>query len=170
MLRPAGNALKWLFSKPGAVKGAAREMMNAGEIAFRIIPDAGFGLLTAAQTPGDIFDKAVAGGAQVVGGAGGGLLLGKLGGRNDAASNLLDMMGSVGGDFAAMPIADTIQRGKDKVMGGEGLTPWERMGKQEKEALIESAQTQVLADLGLLPAETQGFLVDPTLAANGLGG
>ena len=82
MLRPAGNALKWLFSKPGAVKGASREMMNAGEIAFRILPDAGFGLLTAAQTPGDIFDKAVAGGAQVVGGAGGGLLLGKLGGRN----------------------------------------------------------------------------------------
>ena len=170
MLRPAGTALKWLFSKPGAVKGAPDQLMNAGELAFRLAPDIGFSVLTAAQTPGDIFDKAVAGGTQLVGGTGVGLLAGRMGGRNEAVSGLLDMAGSVAGDFSAMPVADAIQRGKDKVMGGEGLTPWERMGKAEKEALIESAQTQVLADLGLLPAETQSYLVDPTLMANGLGG
>ena len=170
MLRPAGKALKWLFSKPGATKGASDQMLGAGELAMRLAPDIGFAALTAAQTPGDIFDKTVAGGAQLIGGTGLGLAAGRLGGRNQAVSGLLDMAGSVGGDYAAMPVADAIQRGKDKLMGGSGLTPWERMGEQQQQELVNAAQTQVLAELGLLPAETQGYLVDSTLAANGLGG
>ena len=170
MLRPAGKALKWLLSKPGAVKGAPDEMLKAGDLAMRLGLDAGFAGLTFAQTPGDLADKTIAAGSQLIGGAGMGLVGGRLGGRNDALATVLDTTFSVGGDFAAMPVADALMRGKDKIAGGEGLTPWERMGAKEKEALIESAQTQVLADLGLLPAETQSYLVDPSLMANGLGG
>ena len=170
MLRPAGKALRWLLSKPGAVKGAPDELLNAGELAQRLIFDVGFAGLTAATTPGDVVDKATAAGTQLVGGAGMGLLGGRLGGRNQALSNALDMGFSVAGDFAAMPVGDAIMRGKDRVMGGEGLTPYERMSVEQEQAIRESTQTQLLAQLGLLPNDYQTALVDPTLSASGLGG
>jgi hypothetical protein len=170
MHRLAGNALKWLFSRPGAVKGAPDELLKAGDLAFRLIPDIGFAGLTAATTPGDVFDKATAAGTQLIGGTGLGLAAGRLGGRNKDIAGLLDMAGSVGGDFAAMPIGDAIMRGKDKVMGGEGLTPYERMSVEQEQAIRESAQTQILAQMGLLPNDYQTVLVDPTLSASGLGG
>ena len=170
MLRPAGKALRWLFSKPGAVKGAPDELLNAGELAQRLVFDVGFAGLTAATTPGDIVDKATAAGTQLIGGTGLGLAAGRLGGRNQALAGALDMGGSVAGDFLAMPVGDAIMRGKDKVMGGEGLTPYERLGVEQEQAIRESAQTQILAQLGLLPNDYQVALVDPTLASNGLGG
>ena len=161
-IRLAGNALKWLFSQPNMVKGGAPQLMNAGEIALRIVPDVGFGVLTAANTPGDIVDKAVAGGAQMVGGIGGGLLLGKAGGRNQALSGLLDMAGSVGGDFAAMPASDMIQRGKDKLMGGEGQTAYERLSTEQQQQLASQIEQQVLQAYGLIPGSHDRFMMDPT--------
>ena len=160
--RMAMNALKWLFSQPGAVKGAPSQLMNAGEIALRVVPDVGFGMLTAANTPGDIIDKAVAGGAQMAGGIGGGLLLGKAGGRNPAVSGLLDMAGSVGGDFAAMPVSDMVQRGKDKLMGGEGQTAYERLSTEQQKQLAAQIEQQVLATYGLLPGTHYRYMMDPS--------
>jgi hypothetical protein len=69
-----------------------------------------------------------------------------------------------------MPVGDAIMRGKDRVVGGEGLTPYERLGVEQEQAIRESAQTQILAQLGLLPNDYQVALVDPTLSASGLGG
>ena len=160
--RMAMNALKWLFSQPGAVKGAPSQLMNAGEIALRVVPDVGFGMLTAVNTPGDIVDKAVAGGAQMAGGIGGGLLLGKAGGRNQAVSGLLDMAGSVGGDFAAMPISDTVQRGKDKLMGGEGQTAYERLSAEQQQLLAKQIEQQVLQTYGLMPGTHDRYMSDPS--------
>ena len=39
---------------------------------------------------------------------------------------LADLGGSYGGDFAGMAVGDGMMRGKDKLFGGEGLTPYER--------------------------------------------
>ena len=145
------DALKWLF------KGD-----DAGQIAMRVIPDVGFGVLEGAMTPGDFADKLVAGTATATGSMGGGLLLGKLGGKSAAARQLLDMAGSVGGDFGGRAVGDTIQRGKDKLMGGEGLTAYERMSEDQFRAMKEEASRQVLAEFGLLPAGYQSALHDPT--------
>ena len=71
MAGKALEALKWLFKDQGA-----------GEIALRVIPDVGFGVLEAALTPGDLGDKILAGGGTALGGVSGGLLLGKLGRGN----------------------------------------------------------------------------------------
>ena len=52
MLRFAGQALKntgkFIMSNMG---------QSTGEIAMRIVPDVGFGVLAATQTPGDLADK-----------------------------------------------------------------------------------------------------------------
>lgn len=155
MLRLAGQALKnsgkFLINNMGE---------NVGEIALRVVPDVGFGVLAATQTPGDIGDKLIAGASQAAGGVLGGVALGgavkKIGGGN-ALVNLADMGGSVAGDFAGMAIGDNLSRGKDLLMGGKGQTAWERMGEQEQAAFAQNLENQILAQYGLLPGTREQF-------------
>ena len=150
---------------------------NAGEVALRVVPDIGFGVLAGVQTPGDLGDKLIAGGTQAMGGVLGGVAAGgavrKMGGGG-ALQNLADMGGSVAGDFAGMAVGDNLQRGKDVLMGGSGQTPWERMGAQEQAAFAEELKGQILAQYGLIPgtreqfAQTPGLMVSYTPEALGI--
>ena len=67
---------------------------NAGEVALRVVPDIGFGVLAGVQTPGDLGDKLIAGGSQAMGGILGGVgaagAVRKMGG-GQAIQNLADM-------------------------------------------------------------------------------
>ena len=99
MAGKALEALKWLFKD-----------QDAGEIALRVIPDVGFGVLEAAMTPGDIVDKAIAGTTAATGGVLGGALLGKAGRGNQALGTGLDLAGSVAGDFGGRWIGEQAQR------------------------------------------------------------
>lgn len=153
MIRVAGPALnslkgmgKWLF------KG-----MGKGDIAMRLAPDLFFGGLAAAQTPGDIGDKIIAGGSSAIGGSLGGLALGKLAGSNQALGTVLDMAGSVGGDFAGMATGDQLMRGKDMIAGGEGLTPWERMGADQQAQLAADLKQQIMMQYGLIPGTREQY-------------
>jgi len=78
------------------------------------------------------------------------------------------MAGSIGGDFAGRAAYEAAQRGKDKLMGGQGLTPYERLAmedRQQLEQLIREDQTgRILAELGLLPASTQDALISQPYA------
>ena len=155
MAGAALDALKWLF------KGD-----DPGQIAMRVIPDVGFGVLEGAMTPGDLGDKLVAGSATALGGMTGGVALGKLGMGNPAATQLLDLAGSWGGDYAGRAVSEGIQRGKDKIMGGKGQSAYERLSEQQFLAMKEQASRQALAELGLLPGGYQSALHDPS---SGLG-
>ena len=68
---------KNLLSVTDEVTGAQR-MMKPIEMAFRLGPDAGFAVLNAVQTPGDLGDKLTAGGTQFLMETGLGLSAGKL--------------------------------------------------------------------------------------------
>ena len=155
--RFAGN----IFRLPG-VKGQLGPRMTQRQLIERLSGDLFFGGVEAAMTPGDIGDKAIAGIGSAVGGGLGGLALSKLGGGNQSLGFMLDMAGSIGGDMGGRMGAEQLQRGKDLVMGGKGQTAYERLSAQDREALekmIREDQTgQVLAELGLLPGSTQGFL------------
>lgn len=141
--------------------------MSKGEIVGRLAPDAFFGVVGGAMTPGDLADKLVAGTAVGVGGGMGGLALSrgatKLG-INGMPNYLIDMAGSYGGDFAGMAVGDAVMRGKDKLMGGEGLTPYERMSAQQQRELAEQIRRQTAAAAGLMPGYQDQFLYE-----NGLG-
>jgi len=138
---------------------------TAAERAFRIIPDAGFGLLAATQTGGDWVDGALAGVAQ----AGGGILggIGTVGGLRMIPKlknahnvlNLADMAGSVAGDFAGMAVGDSLMRGKDILMGGRGLTPYERLSEQDREQFAQAIQRQMLAQYGAIPGTREQYSV-----------
>jgi hypothetical protein len=157
MLRFAGQALK---AGPKAVQWLTKGI-GPGEMALRVVPDIGFGVMAAAQTPGDFGDKLIAGGTQTLGGVTGGLLGGKLGGSNQILSNMLDMGGSAAGDFAGMAVGDNAQRLKDKMMGGEGLTPWERMGAEQQAQYAQELEQQILRQYGLIPGTREQY-ADPS--------
>ena len=154
--RMATSALKWLFSNPG-VKGQAPKLMNAGQIAMRLGPDAVFSTIAAAQTPGDLGDKLIVGGTDFLGSALTGLAAGRATG-----SGAVDTIASIGGAYGAMPVADTIMRGKDSLMGGSGQTPYERLSTQQQEQLKEQITQNVLATYGLLPGTRDRYLQDPS--------
>ena len=157
-IRMAGQALKGVkgFLNPG--------QMSTIDKVMRFGPDIGFGALAAAQTPGDLGDKAIA-----FGSAAGGGLLGGLGSAGavrhfgkkmdpqalQAAMGAADMFGSIGGDMVAMPIGDTVARGKDALMGGKGETAFERMGSAQQEQMRKEMEASILRQYGIAPAGSQ---------------
>ena len=148
--------------------GASKDLlfggMTKGQIAGRLAPDALFGVLAATQTPGDLGDKLIAGGSSALGGGLGGLAVGravgKLGG-GDALQTMADFAGSIGGDYAGMYVGDQVMRGKDFLAGGQGLTPYERLGAADQQAFAQNLERQILAQYGLLPGTREQY-ADPT--------
>ena len=156
MIRLAGNALKFLKNNMGSTKA---------EVALRVLPDLAFGGLAAAQTPGDFGDKAIAGLTtavpSLIGGSAAAGLVKRVGG-NAALQNLADMGGSIGGDFGGMYLGDSIMRGKDLIMGGQGLTPYEKMSVQQQQQLAEQMKNEMLFQYGLIPGTREQYAIDPT--------
>jgi hypothetical protein len=128
--------------------------MTKGQIAGRLAPDAIFGGMAAIQTPGDIGDKLIAGSTQFLGGGLGGLATARLAKGLKAGPGLetiADFAGSYAGDFAAIPVGDALQRSKDKVMGGEGRTAYERMSDEQQQQFADQIRQQTLMGAGLIP-------------------
>lgn len=153
-----------------AIKNSGKFLLNnagsgPGEIAMRLVPDIGFGILAGAQTPGDLGDKLIAGGASALGGSIGGIATaGALKGIRmpGAVQNLGDLAGSFAGDYAGMMVGDTIQRGKDRLMGGQGQTAWERMGAQQQAQYAQQLEQQILSQYGVIPGSREQYAIDPT--------
>ena len=97
------------------------------ELAVRLGTDALGGLMAAAYTPGDLGDKLIAGTGATVGGAAGGLALGKLGGKNQLASVGLDMAGSIGGDMLLSRVGEEVMKGKSYLQGEGYMNPYEKL-------------------------------------------
>lgn len=148
-----GNAGKFLWRNAG--NGPIDKL-------FRIGPDVGFGVMAAAQTPGDLGDKLIAGGTQaaggILGGIGTGAALNKIGMPVQVAA-MGDMFGSYGGDFAGMAVGDQLQRGKDALMGGTGQTAWERMGMEQQAQMEQQLRQQILTEYGLAPQANPNLMV-----------
>ena len=162
--RKAGQLLNWLAWDP-----IANQRRSAADLGMRLVYDVGFGGLAAAQTPGDLGDKVITGLSTAAFGGGGGLALGRLGGKNQMLTNALDMAGSVGGDFAGMAIGDSAMRLKDRIGGGIGETPWERMGSEQQAQFASDLEQQILAQYGLIPGTREQYARDSFMTDNGLG-
>ena len=143
--------------------------MDSGEILGRLAPDVMFGGMAALSTPGDIGDKLIAGGTSALGGGLGGIALSRGASRvglTGMPNYLADMAGSIGGDYAGMAVGDTLMRGKDYMMGGGGMTPYERLSAEQQQQLIEQVRAETLMGAGLVP----GYRGDDYLTQLGLTG
>ena len=148
---------KNLLTVTDDVTGLARTM-KAREMAFRLGPDAVFATINALQTPGDLGDKLTVGGTQFLMETGLGLAAGKLA-KDRELSGLLDIGGSIAGGYGSMPVGDMLLRGKDKLTGGEGLTPYEKLSVAQQQALAQQIEQQILQAYGI---SSLGRYVDPT--------
>ena len=152
-----------LASSPMFTKGIGNAVfgdMTRGQIATRLAPDVAFGVIGGAMTPGDLGDKLIAGGTQAIGGGIGGLAVGRgLGkiGAGETVQTIGDFMGSYGGDFAGMAVGDTIMRGKDKLMGGAGQTPYERLSAEQQALLADQIRRQAVGGATLVPGFQEQF-------------
>lgn len=152
MAGKAFNLLEYLTKGLRKADGA----LDMGQVGMRVVPDAVFGGLAAVQTPGDLGDKVIAGTTSALGGSLGGLALGGLTG-NPIGSLALDTVGSLGGDMLGYQIGDQLMRAKDKLGGGKGQTPYERMGEQEQAIIAERIRRQIMAQYGLLPGSREQY-------------
>ena len=151
--RMAGQGLANAAFKGGLGKTVFGEMTK-GQIASRLAPDAIFGGLAAVQTPGDIGDKLIAGGASAIGGGMGGLVLSRAAGARGLGEGVqlaADFGGSILGDMGGMAAGDALMRGKDKLMGGAGVTPYERMSADQQAQFADQIRQQTLMGAGVLP-------------------
>ena len=159
--RAAGSKLA---SAPMFNKGIGNAVfgdMTKGQIATRLAPDLAFGVIGGAMTPGDFGDKLIAGSTQAIGGGIGGLAVGRgLGkiGAGETVQTIGDFMGSYGGDFAGMAVGDTMMRGKDRLFGGTGQTPYEKMSEEQQKQLIQQIRQQTLQGVGAMPGVNSQYL------------
>jgi len=141
--RMAGQAWNTIKDAAG-LQGPASALLRFG-------PDVFFGTLAGINTPGDLTDKIIAGTTSTAGQLVGGIGLSSLGIGSKAvragggAHSVLDMIGSVGGDFGGMAIGDQVMKGKDLISGGSGQTPYERLGDQQRREI----ERNILAQYGL---------------------
>ena len=149
----AGKLLQYLTKGLRGADGT----LDMGQVGMRVVPDALFGGLAAIQTPGDLGDKLIAGSTSALGGTLGGLSLGGLT-RNPIGSLALDTAGSLGGDMLGYQIGDQLMRAKDKLGGGTGQTPYERMGAEQQAIYEEQLRRKILAEYGLLPGTSQQYV------------
>ena len=164
ILRKAGEALGLGGRLKAAITGDPTKKVDLADLAGTFGFDLLFGGLAAAQTPGDIGDKLIAGGAQAIGGGLGGVALTAAVGpqRLGKYRFLTDMAGSVGGDFAGLAVGDQIMKGKDLMMGGKGQTPYERMSTQQQEEYAKMLRQQILTEYGIVPGTREQYAMDPS--------
>lgn len=140
----AKSAAKWPFNG-----------MGKGEIALRLAPDAAFATMNAVQTPGDLGDKLIAGSTDFIGSGLTGLVVSKP--FKGPTGAVVDQIGSIGGMYGGMAVSDVAQRNKDRLMGGEGLSAYERSSLEYEKQL----RAQVIAELdaaGMLSPEMRALL------------
>jgi len=164
ILRKAGEALGLGGRLKAAITGDAKKKIELMDLAGTFGFDILFGAMSAAQTPGDIGDKLIAGGAQAIGGGLGGVgLTAAIGPQRLGKYRFLsDMAGSVGGDFAGMAIGDNLMRGKDLISGGQGQTPWEKMSAKQQEEYGNVLRQQILTEYGIIPGTREQYAMDPS--------
>ena len=153
------NGVRELGGK--AAKVLNIDKMTPGEAFGRFGLDAGYAVLGAAQTPGDFGDKLIAGGGDLITSAGAGIALSALPGiRNKpGVASTVDAIGSTAGYMLGQPVVESTMRAKDKLMGGEGLSPYDKANIEYEQQLTR----QVLMDLeaaGLLKPEANALLTN----------
>lgn len=145
-----GQAFRFAGQKliPFLTKGIPKDQLVA-----RLGMDAMGGAMSAMYTPGDMGDKLIAGITDAGFSAVGGLAAGRIGSpgfRAGLGGLATDYAGSVAGMEVGRMVGDQLQRGKDKLTGGEGLTGYEKLSKEQQQLMEEQVKQQVLGQYGLL--------------------
>ena len=115
------------------------------DLAMQFGPDAAFGVLQGAMTPGDMREKLIAGTSTAVGGSLGGLGLSAALGpklrKQYGSAKSTELPGGIAGDALGQGVGDSLQRMTAK----DGKTAYERVGDKQRREI----EQQTLSALGL---------------------
>lgn len=164
----AGDALAKAGTMVPKSVGEATQMIvgkdlynNKGQLIGRLAPDALFGVVTGAMTPGDLGDKLIAGTASAAGGGLGGIAAGRLANAaklGETAGFIADLGGSIAGDMVGMKLAEDAMRIK-----GGGTTAMEKE-MMEQDAIYRAQLEQEFRNkYGI------GATIDPAMVQLGIG-
>ena len=172
MIRMAGTkglqALKYLLGRnPSAVKKGIAA--SVPELTMRLGLDGGMAVLNASQTPGDIGDKILTGLTDFGMSAGTGLVASRPFLGKPGIATGVDTIASVAGGYGSIPVSENVLKTKDKLMGGQGETPWEKMGREEQQRFAAELENEILAQYGLLVPRTNEYLNPGGLGTGGIG-
>ena len=151
------NAAKGLGGKGLRLLGI--DKMGKREAAMRFGMDGAFATMGAISTPGDLGDKLIAGGGDFLTSAGTGLVAAAPFRGNPDVANIADGVGSMVGWQLGQPVIEGTMRAKDKMMGGEGLSAYDRANIEYEQQLTK----QILMDLdaaGLLKPGANALLTN----------
>lgn len=164
----AGDALAKAGTMVPKSVGEATQMIvgkdlynNKGQLIGRLAPDALFGVVTGAMTPGDLGDKLIAGTASAAGGGLGGIAAGRLANAaklGETAGFIADLGGSIAGDMVGMKLAEDAMRIK-----GGGTTA------MEKEMMEQDAMYRAQLEQEFRNKYGIGATIDPAMIQMGIG-
>lgn len=164
----AGDALAKAGTMVPKSVGEATKMIvgkdlynNKGQLIGRLAPDALFGVVTGAMTPGDLGDKLIAGTASAAGGGLGGIAAGRLANAaklGETAGFIADLGGSIAGDMVGMKLAEDAMRIK-----GGGTTA------MEKEMMEQDAMYRAQLEQEFRNKYGIGATIDPAMIQMGIG-
>jgi len=128
-----------------------------------VLPDIGFGVMSGMQQPGDLGDKMIAGGTDMILGAGlTGGLRGLLGARpGSALSNTIEMAGGYGSGMASYPLSEQLLRIK-----GGGQSPYDKLQTEQYAEMEQQIKDDLYAQM--MGGNRTPYIQDPFLSANGL--
>lgn len=136
----AKTAAAWPFKGMGTIEKIAR-----------VGPDAVMGTIVGVNTPGDLSDKITAGATDAILGSTVGIVAAKPF-KNPLIAGAVDTAASTAGAMVIAPkVTESIQRNKDRMLGGEGLSAWERSAKEHEE-LLRQQILQEYVNAGVIPA------------------
>ncbi len=165
MIRMAGTALQ---KTPALLKWLRGGASNT-DLALRLGMDGVGATMNAAMTPGDLGDKLITGVTDMGMSSVGGLLAARPFMGKPGIGNIADMAGSMAGAYGSMPVSEKFLQAKDKLAGGKGETPWEKMGREEQQRFAAELENEILAQYGLLYPRTNEYLNPGGLGTGGIG-
>lgn len=165
MIRMAGSAI----AKTPALLKWLRGGASNTDLALRLGMDGAGAVMNAAMTPGDIGDKILTGVTDLGMSSVGGLVAARPFVKNPGIGNIADMVGSMAGAYGSMPVSEKLLQAKDKLTGGRGETPWEKMGREEQQRYAAELENQILAQYGLLYPRSSDYLNPGGLGTGGIG-
>lgn len=135
------------------------DKMNTMDKILRFGPDAAFATMNAVSTPGDLGDKLLAGGLDFAGSSLTGLTAAAPFKGNPGVAAGIDQIGSIAGGYGGHYAGMEAQKIKDKLMGGKGLSAYEKANIEYENQLTG----QIIADLnaaGLLTPYGRAMLMN----------
>ena len=167
----AGVKARGLGRKAADVLIGPDLLSKKGELTARLLPDVIYTGINQAYMPetADLGDRFLAAGTDLGLSALSGIQASRLAkkfGASEGIQGAIDMGTSMVGGMGAYPATEAVLRAKDSMLGGEGLSPYEKQALLQEQLMREQMRAQLQREMGMSPMSgTDTFMYENGLSA-----